>query len=210
MKLKNLFLILIMMFGAVSYAANFDRGERRINISDSRKAVDQLEIVVTKKTPLLDFAVEELQRYIKKSTGMDVPVVSAPSGGKISLILGDNKFSRSAGIDISKLASEGFFIKRDGNNIYLAGADSDNVNIRSNPWRMWMKRGTLSAVYDFLERFVGVRFYFAGEYGTVVPKNKKLLLPLEIDIMDRPDLIDRTNYSGFNVKKQSSLLSCCS
>ena len=200
MKLKNLFLILIMVLGTVSYAANFDRGERRINISDSRKAVDQLEIVVTKKTPILDFAVEELQRYIKKSTGMSVPVVSAPSGGKISLILGDNEFSRSAGIDISKLASEGFFIKRDGNNIYLAGADSDNANIRTNPWRMWMKRGTLSAVYDFLERFVGVRFYFAGEYGTVVPKNKQLLLPLEIDIMDRPDLIDRTNYSGLNVK----------
>ena len=36
--------------------------------------------------------------------------------------------------------------------------------------------GTLYAVYDFLEREVGVRWLFPGEHGEVVPRHQRLLL----------------------------------
>ena len=37
--------------------------------------------------------------------------------------------------------------------------------------------GTLYAVYDFLEREVGVRWLFPGEHGEVVPQHRRLVLP---------------------------------
>ncbi|MBQ4329462.1 MAG: DUF4838 domain-containing protein [Lentisphaeria bacterium] len=202
MRINSLFVLIaaaVFMVPA-AYCGNFDRGERRIKISGTKEHVSQAEIVIAEKTPILTFAAEELQRFLKAASGIDAEIVSEPSADKISLILGDNKFSREAGLDVKKLASEGFFIKRKGSNVYLAGVDSKISDPRRNPWKMWMRRGTLSAVYDFLERFAGVRFYFAGKYGTIVPENKKIMLPAEIDIIDRPDLIDRANYSGLKSK----------
>ena len=201
MKHKRITLLLVallMTATSLSFAGTLDRGERRIRISTAKKAENAVEIVVVRQTPILKLAAEELQNHIKTATGITAPVVSAPTEGKVSLILGDNEFSRAAGLDVNTLASEGFFIKRQGSRIYLLGKDSTNIDPQSNPWYMWMKRGTLTAVYDFLERFLGVRFYFAGEHGTIVPENQQLTLPLEIDIIDRPDLISRENYSGPN------------
>ena len=202
MRINKLFiLIAVAVFAAVAaYCGKFDRGERRIKISAAKEKVSQAEIVIAERTPILTFAAEELQRFLKEGAAVDAQIVSEPSGDKLSLILGDNEFSRGAGLDVSKLASEGYFIKRIGSNLYLAGVDSKTIDPRNNPWKMWMRRGTLSAVYDFLERFVGVRFYFAGKYGTIVPENKGMMLPAQIDIMERPDLIDRANYSGFGSK----------
>lgn len=188
---------ILAMMPETFYGRNFDRGERRIHVSQKHESVRQIEVVLSTKTPVLSFAAEELSRYINLATGMNVAIVSVPSSANVvALVLGDNKLAQTAGLDIKKLATEGFFIKRKGNHIYLLGVDSDNIDPKQNPWNMWMRRGTLSAVYDFLERFIGIRFYFAGKYGTIIPENKNLTLPVDIDIMDRPDLIGRTNYSG--------------
>ncbi|MBR6373613.1 MAG: DUF4838 domain-containing protein [Victivallales bacterium] len=148
------------------------------------------------RTPLLTFAAEEMQRFLSQATCKNIPIVTRPSQGVTSMVLGDCALARAAGLDVSKLASEGFYIKRIGEDIYLLGLDAPRADPKANPWGMWLHRGSLNAVYDFLERFVGIRFYFAGKYGTIVPSVSKLELPDEIDIMDRPDLIGRTNYSG--------------
>jgi Domain of unknown function (DUF4838) len=55
----------------------------------------------------------------------------------------------------------------------------------------YYERATLFGVYDFLERFAGVRFYFPGEIGTVIPKHKTLSVPT-ISIVDAPDYVART------------------
>jgi len=56
--------------------------------------------------------------------------------------------------------------------------------------------GTLFGVYDFLERFVGVRFYFAGDMGTVVPKTRNLSVP-NMAIAEAPDFVSRkVSYYG--------------
>ena len=195
--MKKLFLLLALLLLAGSLpGVEFPRGERRIKYSQTQKAVKQIEIAVPESTPILKFAADELQRFIAEATGIKAAVVKNPSAGKVSLVLGDNKFSRAAGLDVKKLASEGFFIKRKGDMIFLVGEDDPQASPYNNRWRMWMRRGTLTAAYDFLERFLGVRFYFVGKLGTIVPKSKQLMLPVEIDIMDRPDLIGRDNYSG--------------
>jgi hypothetical protein len=169
---KILFLLSLLFLCAILSGVTFDRGERKIRTAGRSDTFDKVEIVVPVTNRVLAFAAAELQHFLKQGAGINAPVVKAPTGGKLALILGDNALSRAAGLDVKKLATEGFFIKRSGNHIFLLGEDDPDADPRKNRWRMWMKRGTLTAVYDFLERFAGVRFYFPGEMGTVVPRGR--------------------------------------
>ena len=176
MKRLFFFLVMVLLTGMV-WASEIDRGARQIRISGRKLPASKLEIVVPVQTPVLDFAAMELQTLLKKGGIANCPIRQAPTQGAVSLILGDNELARKAGLDPAKLASEGFFIKRKGNQIFLLGVDDPRVDPKANRWKMWFKRGTLNAVYDFLERFAGVRCYFPGENGTVVPPCKILMLP---------------------------------
>jgi len=44
------------------------------------------------------------------------------------------------------------------------------------PWQPHFRRGTLFGVYEFLERYAGVRMYFPGELGTVVPSAERTVV----------------------------------
>ncbi|OQA80539.1 MAG: hypothetical protein BWY31_03988 [Lentisphaerae bacterium ADurb.Bin242] len=140
------------------------------------------------------FAGEELRDLLKLAAGKDIPMVSKRSSNvKYAIVLGDSAMSRNAGIDVSKLVRDGFFMRTVGNEIFIAGIDDKQKDARmllhdstwkSDPFRY--QRGTLYGVYDFLERFAGMRFYFPGELGTIIPKITDLNIPV-LDIMDRPD-----------------------
>lgn len=168
---------------------------RVVEISGKPEKIRNLEIVVENKVPLVYFAAEELRDTLKKAAGIQVPVTTKPSEGKISLILGDCPSARAAGIDVNRLPGEGYYIIRKGNRVYLAGRDDPENTPRRNTWEQLYKRGTLSAVYDFLERFTGARFFFAGP-GTVIPAKDALYLPAKINIMERPDMSYRNYYHG--------------
>ena len=122
--MKNLLCAALLLIFSLSVSGvQFDRGIRQIRISGKSDAVKKVEIVIPEKTPMLDFAAKELQSFLKKSSQVTSVVVSKPTPGAYALILGDNEFSRKAGLDVKKLASEGFFIKRQGKQIFLAGVD---------------------------------------------------------------------------------------
>ncbi|HOJ39869.1 MAG TPA: DUF4838 domain-containing protein [bacterium] len=53
--------------------------------------------------------------------------------------------------------------------------------------------GTLWGVYDFLERFVGIRWYYPGRLGTVVPKRETLIIP-PVAYQDAPVFRKRVIY----------------
>ncbi|MCF6176462.1 MAG: DUF4838 domain-containing protein [Victivallaceae bacterium] len=161
------------------------------------------EIVLPDKSnKVAVFAADELQKILSESFGSKVAIVSRPTPGKLAIILGNNKLSSTAGINVAKLPRDGFIIKTVGKNIYIAGIDDGKKNLdrvlKTGIWAQYYQRGTLFGVYDFLERFVGVRFFFPGKIGTVVPKHKTLLLPARINIIERPDFIHRkySIYSG--------------
>ncbi|NLF94125.1 MAG: DUF4838 domain-containing protein [Oligosphaeraceae bacterium] len=173
-------------------------GVRRIEVSGTSTAVPGFEIVLPEKTPLLEYAASELQTCIGQATGQQVPIVAAPGGGSaLSLVLGRNRFLEAAGLRVEDLPREGYYIRRIGNLVFLAGQDSD-TQVPLTTWGQRYQRGTLSATYDFLERFLGARFYFPGECGTVVPPVGELRLPAKIDIIEAPDLAMRQYYNGGN------------
>lgn len=171
---------------------------RTLTLAEDGQA--QCEIVVPEgSTSVAKFAGAELHTFLGKVIGARVPVVTSPSAGAIALIVGDNALSRAAGIDVKKLPRDGFIIKAAGNRIYIAGNDDPQSDpqkvLNAGYWGLLHERGTLFGIYDFLERFAGVRFYFPGEAGTVVPKHQTLILP-SMDIVDCPDYtVRKTSYA---------------
>ncbi|MFA7230371.1 MAG: DUF4838 domain-containing protein [Victivallaceae bacterium] len=161
----------------------------------------QCEIVVPNDScPTARFAADELQNFLQQSSGVKIPLKSKPTGNEIAIIVGDNSLSRAAGIETKTLPRDGFIIKSIGKRIYIAGRDDQTINpqkaLNSGVWAQLYERGTLFGVYDFLERFAGVRFYFPGELGTVVPKHQILTVPT-MDITDCPDYtVRKTSYAS--------------
>lgn len=178
------------------HVAEIDRTDMLTLVEDSKANV---EIVVMTRAPLLRFAAEELQAFIDRATGVTVNIVNRRSGTLPAIVLGDNPWVRqAAGIDVGQLPRDGFRIKRTADVIYIAGRDDPFVD----PKRMLAggapnsEMGTLFGVYDFLERFVGARFYFAGDIGTVVPRTRVLSVP-GMDIAEAPDFVARkVSYYG--------------
>lgn len=135
------------------------------------------------------YAAKTLSESLAKTLGAPVPVVNAFSPGKTAIVLGSNDWSVAAGVDTSSLKRDGFVIRTAPGKIYLAGRDDQTVNMEVVADRAcgspMFERGTYNAVIGFLERFVGWRFYFPGELGTIVPRLAAIRVP-ETDLRDEP------------------------
>lgn len=107
--------------------------------------------------PVVQRAAEELQYHIRKSTGANLAVIpesqvaAQPSSAGTFLhriYLGDCKATRAARIDVGTLPPAGFVGRLIGNDLFLAGHDSDGAV--GGRWSS-TRNGTLFAVYEFLE-----------------------------------------------------------
>ena len=151
--------------------------------------------------PAAHFAARELAEHL----GNVLKIQLTPRSEKVpdlpALIVGDAGLAAAHGIDLQKLGRDAFIIKTIGSDILIVGHDEQVPFSCSSP----TEQGTLFAVYEFLERFAGVRFYFPGEIGTVTPHLTQWTIP-EIDLLERPDMQVRWLYSvdPFSGKNQIS------
>ena len=193
-------LLLALLGGFAAFSAELPRKIEIGKNADLAITGDKTVIVVEPSaSKVTRFAAKELQKILSQILGQKIPVSARPGKG-VNLYVGLGESAREKGLKGEDLARDGFFIRRRGSDICLAGrddpqADPEKLIRTSGVWGMMHERASVFAVYDFLERFAGVRFYFPGELGTVVPKKKALKLP-EIDIVERPDF-DKRMYSAF-------------
>lgn len=123
---------------------------------------------------------EELCSLLGIMCGTQILPVKQASGSKFAIRLGYTP-------DNLKLDRDGFSIKTEKNGVELLGSGEGS--------------GIQFAVYDFLERFTGARFYFPGRHGTILPELKNWSLP-EIRITDRPDhQFRKINWRGWGVRQ---------
>ena len=196
---KSMYILLLIFVASVLNGAGrmIEIGKQFASFSG-----DELEIVLAPEgCKTTGFAAKELGFFLGKVLSAKVPVVSAPTKGKMSIYVGISKYSRAAGMDESKLFRDAFMIRHAPAGIYILGRDDASADpekvLPKGIWAQYFERGTLFAVYDWLERFAGVRFYFPGELGTIVPNQKKLDV-CHAEIFDFPDFPDRkvSQYHG--------------
>ena len=115
-------------------------------------------------------AAEELSSYLERVTSASFPIVveSRVQDGSPAIWIGPTAMSRRLGIEDERLGPEEWRIRTDGQHLVLVGG---------------RPRGTLYAVYRFLEDFVGVRWWTPFE--ETVPRRQDLSLG-EIDVGGQP------------------------
>ena len=110
-------------------------------------------------------AVQDLQTFIEATTGAKLPVVNEPTG-KPAIVVGDCAEATAAGLIGSGMPPEGFAIKTAPGRVFIAGNG---------------EAGTTWGVYEFLERFVDVRWYW--------PEYRDVAELTGASIVKRPDLV---------------------
>lgn len=138
-------------------------------------------VVASKAVDSVKFAGEELQKVLSEVLGEEVPIVGKPDKGRIAVILGANKWSREAGLDTTGFGRDTFVIRSETNRVFILGYDDKGDGCRSAIKKINVcnqRCGTLFGVYAFLESYAGVRFYFPGELGTIVPKAESVSVPV--------------------------------
>ncbi|PSL34617.1 DUF4838 domain-containing protein [Chitinophaga ginsengisoli] len=163
--MKKTFLLLAVLSGA------FISSAQAIVLVKNNVAVAGI-VIAKDASDQVQFAAKMLQQYLQKSTGATLPIRNAAQGTS-NLYVGKGAYR---GIDNGNLDEDGFILQSvDGNNFVILGGSD------------W---GTEFGVYDFLERFVGVRWLIPTDVGTVVPKLSTLQVPT-VKIVDNPAYLSR-------------------
>jgi hypothetical protein len=117
--------------------------------------------------------------------------ITADITGRKLIVIGKNAVTAVLGLDekINALGDEGFLIKAVGNLVIIAGG---------------RLRGTLYGVYEFLEQFVGCRWY-TPEVSNI-PKRSVIEIPCDVDIAKTPAFAIR---EAFNMEIRAPLWTPC-
>jgi len=135
-------------------------------------------VIADDASECITYAAEELTSFIFQSTGVVLNIIkdsSASYGNENYISIGNNSLLENTNfnVDYSSLNQDGFIIKYKNKTIFING---------------YLERGTLYGVYDFLERYLGIRFLTSD--CTHVPENKIVKLN-EMDITEIPDFTCR-------------------
>ena len=121
-------------------------------------------------------AADDLARYLGEAVGakaMVGPWREAFDG--VAFHIGQTPFVRSQRLALDDLDHEGYLIETAGRNVMLVGRTD---------------LATRHAVHAFIEKHLGVRWYWPHELGTVVPRREKLALP-DLDQRSNPAFLAR-------------------
>ena len=154
-------------------------------------------VVDANAAPTARLAASNLQEYVQKVSGARLDIVEKASEEEGNIFVGERADM------VGELKPEGYRIVAKDGNLYITGRDSKSVvfGIR-NPWRRpevynealklgaFGEAGTFYGVNSFLEKYAGVRFYWPGELGTVIPK-KDIKVPAKLDEGNHPKFIYR-------------------
>ena len=141
-------------------------------------------VISATATEAEQYAAEQLVGFIFQSLGVRLPTITDTNlcidESKCYISIGDTKILEycNFGVDYSTLNKEGFFIKSKGYLIVLSGAN---------------ERAKIYAVYDFLEKFIGIRFLTAK--ATHIPKKSELTIQSP-DIIEVPAFEQRDIFAS--------------
>ncbi len=147
------------------------------------------EIVVGEGTSYVaKFAAEELSRFLGKTLGQGT-AIQTTSNATVRIHVGLAPDGKPLETGDSRI------IVRDGGTIYIYGIDTP-VKEKKGVMDMVLNvahKGTLEAVYTFLEDYVGVRWLEPGAAGEYTPKLERIELPT-IDRTLTPSFKERRTY----------------
>lgn len=150
---------------------------REVTIVTPEKPVPAI-VLSTQAEDQEHYAAEDLKQYLEKITGREFVISDQGDGFGIYIgrVSGNEELLKEA----EALGRDGFILEVSADAIRVAGGS---------------KFGTAYGVYELLER-LGVRWFFPGEWGEVVPHKETLTLPV-LRMVDKPAFSIRQMHSAW-------------
>ncbi|MBP1993821.1 DUF4838 domain-containing protein [Paenibacillus eucommiae] len=137
--------------------------------------------------PILD-AAETLSAYVKKSTGAELPAIT-----ELQLAADEQLYSRFTKIYVGTTRAQDLTLYKG----LLEGMNEDGFVLDSREGIITIlgskSHGTQYGVYEFLERYAGVRWLMPGADGEDVPQRTDLYVPIA-DVRDEPAYLSRVMF----------------
>lgn len=147
--------------------------QQKLLLTNNGKS-DYTIIIPANATPIEQKAGKELQTYLGKISGVQLPIASDnTSAGKNEILVG--KTNRVNGINYNNLGEDGLLIKTNGNKLIITGGK---------------RKGVLYGVYTFLEEYLGCRKY--ARDVTYIPSISRIEIPSKINNQQLPAFNFRT------------------
>ncbi len=172
-----MFLRFCMSVLMISFCVLTVVGQERFLCRDGR--TEYVILLATDSSSSEQHAAKELHNFLYKISGADFPVVIVDQlPNKPVIFVGRNRAFDTLGvsIDFDSLGPDGFVIRTVGRHLILAGGK---------------QRGSMYAVYSFLEDHLGCRWYSPSV--SVIPRQKTIVLE-KIDRREVPAFASRDIY----------------
>ncbi len=156
----------------------FEKPEEDPFVGDMMEITEDYVIVVSENSsPMEKNSAAKLNQYFEEMSGICLEIVTDDTAEtEKEIIIGKtSREGTSFTIDRASLGDDGVVIKTVGEKIVLSGAE---------------QRGTIYAVYTFLENYFGCR-WFTHDL-TVIPEKEKLEIPRNIDYTYVPSITFRS------------------
>ena len=175
--------ILCLNFSIRSTVAEFD-------IVNHGKAQASI-IIPDQKSWAAAEAAQELNYHIQKATGVKLPVLQESKAAldKTNIYIGDTKAAAKAGINISELMPNELVVKSSKGMLFLAGKEGEFKSNGTPVIPFERLRGSLWATYEFLQRYMKVKWLWPGDTGEVVPQMESISIPDTIFIDQKAPLL---------------------
>lgn len=165
-------------------------------------AVNCIIVIANKPSASVEKAASLIVYYMREISGATISLVNennitANSAGKIKIVVGDCALAGSVGLDSKTLPPEGSLLKSNNSSLFILGQDESGSGIKTS--------GTLYAALTFLEKYLGVRWLWPGEGGTVVCKSANIIIP-EINEQFSPLMEQRKIRSVYFVSEDKTPL----
>jgi len=171
-----------------------------LTLVDNGKAIASI-VLAAQPTRAAQFAAAELQYHLRKMTGATVPLVKdTDPAPQTAILIGESAATRALGLKSSDFGPQEYLVGFRPQALVLMGRDGDDRGVmdyqKANTFPGdFDEQGTVYAVYDFLERYCGVRWYLPTELGEVIPPRQTLTVEGQ-DVRRRPAMIYRYVYRG--------------
>ncbi len=120
-------------------------------------------------------AAELFKNVFNRCAGVNVPIIAPDKEAELAkyrylLVVGPNRITEKLGINPAQLPPGGFVVRTFDRGVAVVGYDGSKMPAAYNHMDPghYAINGTLNGAYDFVERFLGVRYYYPG-YGTIYP-----------------------------------------
>ena len=182
---RNLIVLrgLVLLALAISLVPAVHAGDTVCLVRDGQP---QATIVIAEQpTRAAQLGAYELQHHVRLITGATLPIVQEPAtvmGTRV--LVGQSRAAHRMGVTPYGLTEQEFVIQYLPDTLVLLGVDEadygevvyDMENLAASKGFPgdYVERGTLDAVYEFLQRDCGVRWFNPTELGTVYPSRATL------------------------------------